>query len=91
MVGNIAAEVFYNHLNLLGNGGWMQADKAHHVRDGGGLVYFLGSAQFVADFRSHGVGGVVGEHVHDEVLGNGLAHGIRVEGDVVAVRSLRTE
>ena len=91
VVGDVAAEVFDDNLHLLGDGGWVEADEAHHVGHGRRFVDFLGSSQLVADLGPHLVGRVVAQHVEDEALFDGLAHRIGVEGDEVAVRGFGAE
>ena len=81
----VGAEVLDHHLGLLGDVVGVQAHEAGE-RLGGLLLLDLGVVLDRLDEAVVGlVGRVVGEHVEDEALLDGLAHGVEVEGDGLAV------
>ena len=79
---DVPAEVFHHDLHLLGDVVGVELHPAHQFLEGGiALHFFAGEAlAFLGELEGELVGGVVLQHIEDELFLDRLAHRIHVEG-----------
>ena len=91
LVHHAGAEVLDDDLGLLGDVGRVQVDEAGQGRGGLVLVELRVVGDGLGELEEALVGGVALEHIEDEALLDGLAHGVEVEGRGLAVGALVAE